>query len=248
MAKPSSRADLAEYCLRALGKPVIEINIDNDQIEDRIDEALQFYQEYHSDAVIHTFHKHLLTETDITNEYITVPEELIFVTGLLPFGKTINSTNMFSIEYQMHLNDIFDLRQVNSIVNYEMTRQHMELIDKQLSGHPRVTFNRHRNRLYIDARWGIDILAGTYLIIEGYNAIKPKDFTDIYNDLFLKKYLTALFKRQWGLNLSKFEGIQMPGGVTLNGTKILDDANQEIEKLEQDVIEKYSKPIDFFVG
>lgn len=250
MASPNSRQTLIDYCLRTLGKPVIEINIDDDQIEDRVDEAIQFYREYHSDAVIKTYRKHQITATDISNKYITIPDQLLFVSRIFPVVSNSSSgyANMFSARYQMHLNDIYDLNFAGALVNYVMTKSFLEMLDMTLNGTPATRFNRHMNRLYIDLEWTNLLIENEWIIIEGYETINPDTYTDVYNDAFLKKYTTALLKRQWGQNLSKFEGIQLPGGVTMNGMAILDSANVEIAQLEEEMESKYSTPVDFFVG
>jgi hypothetical protein len=249
MATPSSRQQLIDYCLRSLGAPVIEINVDDDQVEDRLDEALQFYQEYHSDAVIRTYTKHLITPTDVTNKYIDLPERYLFVSRIFPMtNNSSSSSGMWSARYQMHLNDVYDLQYAGALVNYEMTRQFLEMLDMQLNGVPPVRFNRHMNRLHIDVDWTRTIIAGDYIMVDAYTTIDPDDYTDIYNDMFLKKYATALIKRQWGINLKKFEGIQLPGGVTMNGQIIYQEAIEEIKQLEDEMEAKYEKPVDFFVG
>ena len=249
MATPSSRQDLIDYCFRKLGAPVIEINVDDDQVQDRVDEAIQFYQEYHPDAVIKNYRKHLITSTDVTNKYIDIPEEIIFVSRIFPMtNNSSSSSGMWSARYQMHLNDVYDLQYAGALVNYEMTRQFLNMLDMQLNGVPPVRFNRHMNRLYIDVDWSRTIIAGDYVMVECFSAIDPETYTDIWNDIFLKKYTTALLKRQWGANLIKFEGIQLPGGVTMNGRQIWDDANAEIETLENEMESKYEMPIDFMVG
>ena len=250
MAKPNSRDSLIDYCMRSLGAPVIEINVDEDQVEDRIDEAIQFYQEYHSDAVVRTYRKHLVTEDDVTNQYIDLPDSLLFVNRIFPFSSTGGGGGgMFSIDYQIRLNDIFDLQGQGGLLNYSMVKQQMSMINQQVNGMQQLsTFSRHQNRLYVEADWTNKIGVGEYIIVEGYETVDPEAFTDVYNDRFLKKYATALIKRQWGLNLIKFEGVQLPGGVTLNGRQIFDDATQEIEKIEEDMELTYSFPPDFYVG
>jgi len=249
MAKPNSRQALADYCLRALGAPVVEINIDDDQIGDRIDEAFQFYQEYHSDATIRRFRKHLVTSDDITNEYITLPESFIHVSRVLPFKMHAGGSGDFSIDYQLMLNDVYDLRGPGSILHYAMTQDHIALIDQLFDGKDQTTrFNRHMNRLFMETRWGTDIVANEYIIIEGYETINPADYTDVYNDIFLKKYLTALIKRQWGTNIKKFEGVQLPGGVTINGQQIYDEAVEEIKEIEEQMQSRYEMPPMDFMG
>ena len=249
MAKPNSRENLIEYCLRSLGAPVIEINVDEDQVEDRIDEAIQFYREYHSDAIVRVYRKHQVSTIDIENGFITLPDSLLFVNRIFPFNRTSSGTDMFSVDYQIHLNDIYDLQHAEGLVHYEMTKQYLSLIDRQVNGMQQLaTFSRHQNRLYIEGDWTTRIAAGEYIIVEGYESIDPDTYTDIYNDRFLKKYATALIKRQWGLNLIKFEGMQLPGGVTLNGRQIYDDAVQDIEKIEEEMQLTYEMPPDFFTG
>jgi hypothetical protein len=246
MAKPNTRQSLIDYALRALGSPVIEINVDDTQLEDRLDEALQFYQEYHSDSIVRNYRKHLVTADDVTNGYVTLPDSMIFVNSVWPIMASTSQTGMFSIEYQMHLNDLYNLRHPGVLIDYEMTKQYMSLIDLKINGmSQRSTFSRHQNRIYIE---GNDLEEGIYIIVEGHEILDPDTYTDIYNDMLLKKYLIALIKRQWGLNLIKFEGMQLPGGVTLNGRQIYDDAIQDIEKIEETMQLTYEKPTDFFVG
>lgn len=246
MPKPNSRQTLIDYCLRALGHPVIEINVDEDQLEDRIDEAMQFYQEYHSDSIVRNYRKHLVTADDVTNKYVTLPDSMIFVNSVWPINASSTQSGMFSVEYQMHLNDLYNLRHPGVLIDYEMTKQYMSLIDLKINGmSQKSTFSRHQNRIYIE---GDDLEEGIYIIVEGHEVLDPDVYTDIYNDMLLKKYLIALIKRQWGLNLIKFEGMQLPGGVTLNGRQIYDDATQDIEKIEETMQLTYEKPTDFFVG
>ena len=250
MATPSSRTALSDYCLRALGHPVIEVNLDDDQMEDRIDEAIQYYQEYHSDAIVRNYRKHEVTAADITNEYISVPESLLYIRRVLPIKGANSSVGDFSIDYQLHMNDLFGLRDPGDLISYELTKQYMSLIDLKINGvTEQVTFNRHQDIVKLDSiRWGTDITAGQYIVFEGYETLDPEVATDVYNDMWLKRYVTALFKEQWGINLKKFEGIQMPGGVTLNGQQIFDEARDEIEKLEEVIRLNHEDPPDFFMG
>ena len=250
MARPSSRDELIEYCLRRLGAPVIEINVDPDQVEDRIDEALEFYQEFHSDAVVKTYYKYLVTANDVVNEYITIPSNIIYLSRLFPVSNSSSSVNFFDVKYQMMLNDITDLQNfAGDLAYYEQLQQYLSLIDMKLNGTPQVSFSRRQNRLYIFGDFADgDIKAGDYIIAEVYQIIDPDTFTSIYNDKFVKNYATALIKRQWGANLIKFEGMQLPGGVTLNGRQIYEDAMSDIEKLEEAVRLEQELPPDFFVG
>ena len=248
MSKPGSRQELADYCLRALGAPVVEINIDDDQLGDRIDEAFQFYREYHSDATIRRYRKHQVTATDVTEEYIDIPETFIHVSRVLPFQVT-GGAGDFNVEYQSMLNAIYDLRGPNSVLHYAMSQQHLALVDTLFDGKAQtVRFNRHMNRLFIETRWGTDIKAGEFIIIEGYETVDPATFTDVYNDIFLKKYLIALIKRQWGTNLKKFGGLQLPGGVEINGQQIYDEANEEIKEIEEQMQSRYEMPPLDFMG
>jgi hypothetical protein len=271
MANPNSRTSLIEYCLRALGSPVIEINLDDDQISDRVDEAIQYYQQYHSDAVVRTFVKYQVTTANHTKTisnpvagalpsiidnpaYHTItnlPENLLFITRVLPIGQgSSSSTDMFSVNYQMHMNDLYSMsRSTGSLINYEMTKQYMSLINMTLNGMDQgIIFSRHQNNLRIETDWAARIPVGSWIVIEGYQTIDPDNYTDVYNDLVLKKYLTALLKRQWGQNLIKFEGMQLPGGVTINGRAIYDDAVNDITAIEEMVRLTWENPVDFYVG
>lgn len=248
MAVPNSRQTLIDYCLRTLGEPVLEVNIDEDQLNDRIDEALQFYQEYHSDAIYKVYHKHQITAADITNEYISIPDAITTVQRIFPLNDENSSINMFDARYQIHLNDIFDLRNAGALSNYYQTQQYMSTIDLLLNGTEQVRFNRHMNRLYIDADWGEDLKENDYVIVDAYRIVDPDTHTDVYNDMFLKRYAVALIKKQWGANLIKFEGMQLPGGVTLNGRQLYDDAVTEIAAVEEQMQLKYEMPPDFFMG
>ena len=248
MAVPNSRQTLIDYCLRTLGEPVLEVNVDEDQVSDRIDEALQFYQEYHSDAIYKVYHKHQITAADITNEYIAIPDAITTVQRIFPLNDENSSINMFDARYQIHLNDIFDLRNAGALSNYYQTQQYMSTIDLLLNGTEQVRFNRHMNRLYIDADWGEDLKENDYVIVDAYRIVDPDTHTDVYNDMFLKRYAVALIKKQWGANLIKFEGMQLPGGVTLNGRQLYDDAVTEIAAVEEQMQLKYEMPPDFFMG
>ena len=248
MARPTSRATLIDYCLRRLGAPVLEVNVDDDQIEDRIDDALQFYQEYHSDAVQRVYLKHQLTADDITNEWIPVTDATVFVTRVLPISNTLSTSNMFSPKYQMYLNDLYNLNYMGSLINYVQTMSYMSMIDTVISGASEIThFNRHLNRLHLRLDWS-DVTVGQYIIVEGYQIVDPDTYSDVYNDMFLKQYATALIKQQWGKNLIKFEGMVLPGGVTLNGRQIFDDATNEIAQIKEQMQLSYETPPMFFVG
>lgn len=249
MANPTSRQGLIDYALRRLGAPVIEINVDEDQIEDRIDDALQFYQEYHSDATMRIYLKHELTAQDITNRYISLNDNILYVKRIFPFVGDSSNINMFSVKYQMHLNDLYDLSYIGDLLYYEMVQQYMSLLDMKLNGQSEFSrFNRHMNELHLDIDWESDVKAGDYVIVECMRIVDPSTYTDVYNDMFLKQYATALIKQQWGANLIKFEGMQMPGGVTINARQIFEDANLELEKIREQMQLNYEMPPDFYVG
>ena len=271
MAVPTSRATFKEYCLRNLGKPVIDINVDEDQVDDRIDEALQYFAQYHYDGVERVYLKHAITQAEIdrakTNAsetatdkvdnsitasrlegkgFIPVPDSVISNVKVFDFTDK-NTTNMFDIRYQLRLNDLYDFSS-ESIIHYEMTMQHLDFLDHILVGEKPIRFNQHQNRLYLDMDWTNDMEAGEFLIIEAYRKLDPSTYTDIFDDIYLKRYATALIKRQWGANLSKFEGVQMLGGVTLNGAKIFEEAQADIEKLEEQIQLAYELPPNYMIG
>ena len=251
MANPTSRATLIDYCKRRLGDPVIEINVDEDQLEDRVDEALQYYQEYHSDATLRTYLKHQVTSTDISNEYISLSSNIIFVSKLFPISSSFNSSfNFFDIKYQMMLNDIADLQNfAGDLAYYEQMQQYLSLLDVKLNGHPQVQFQRKQNRLYIFGDFADnDIKEGEFIVAEVYEIVDPSTHTSVFNDMWVKEYTTALIKQQWGSNLLKFEGMQLPGGVVLNGRQIFDDATTDIDKLRETIRMEHEMPPDFFVG
>jgi len=245
---PNSRQTLIDYCLRNLGAPVLEINVDQDQIEDRVDEALQFYREYHSDSIYHDFFKHEITQEDRDNEYIPIPDAIINVVKILPLSYDNSSVSMFDARYQMALNDMYNLGFAGSLSNYVHVQNYISTVDMMINGTPQVEFNRHMNRLYLNIDWEYRLQVGEYVVVEGYRVLDPNEHTDVYNDMFLKRYLTALLKRQWGINLKKFEGMELPGGVTLNGQQMYDEATEEIQQIEEEMQLKYEFPVNFFVG
>jgi hypothetical protein len=249
MAKPNSRSTLIDYCYRSLGAPVIEINVDEDQVDDRIDEALQFYQTYHTDSIEKIYLKHQVTQTDIDNGYLPINDLITDVIRVMPLRDSSPSDNMFDIRYQMHLNDVYSLGFMGSLAEYEMTQQWLALLDLIIDNDDKhISFERHKNQLRIDMDWSTEIAVGNYLVVECYRILDPALYSDVYNDYFLKKYATSLIKRQWGANLSKFEGMVMPGGVTFNGRQLFDDANEELTKLEEEVRLNWEQPVDFYVG
>jgi hypothetical protein len=319
MSSPSSRQNLIDYCLRSLGFPVLEINVDEDQLEDRVDEAIQFYRDFHYDAVESVYLKEQITASliqitgvnaasfslgekitgstsgattfvhanvsanrvnvkntagtftagetivgassgtsatlssitlgNFDNKYVTLNDSVLSVVRTLPLSSRSNSISFFDAKYQLMLNNIQSLTNTD-IQYFTMLKMHINLINDLMTGQKPVRFNRHMNRLHIDLTWGDggDLAIGDYIIIEAYRMLDPDTFTDVYNDGYLKRYTTALIKRQWGINLKKFEGVQLPGGVTLNGQKIFDEAMEEIKELKDEVRSTYELPVDFFTG
>jgi len=269
MATPNSRENLKQYALRALGKPVIDINVDDDQLEDRLDEAYQYYAQYHYDGIRRTYLKYQYTQADYdrmtvdgSNEsatknsvtttwkegqnFLICPESVVSVINIFPFSDKGN-LNLFDVRYQLRLNDLYDFSST-SIINYDVVLRHLDFLDHVLVGEKPMRFNQHDNRLYIDMDWKNDLQVGEYLIIECYRKLDPSTFTDINNDVFLKRYVTALFKKQWGANLSKFNGVAMLGGVTLNGQQIYSEALADIEKLEQELRTTYELNPAMMIG
>ena len=304
MAAPSTRNEFKDYCLRRLGFPVIQINVDDDQVDDRIDDALQFFHDYHFDGVEKIYMKHRITQDDIDRKFIYCPDPVIFVTKVFPFDDSNSSINMFDLRYQLRLHDLYDFTSV-SYVSYEITMQHITTLNMLFSGYPQHRFNRHQNKIFLDIDWTRDATLGEYVVIECYRKLAPDTISltgtvtatntsnvmtgtgttfdqqilegdiitvggqdvqvnriisptqaylttnlttsvtnasatktgvsDVWNDRFLKQYATALIKYQWGTNLSKFAGVQMPGGVTLDGPRIMQEAQVEIDKIETEM-------------
>jgi hypothetical protein len=242
MAKPTNRAEFKEYCLRKLGKPVIEINVDDDQIDDRIDEALRYYWDYHFDGTEKIYYKHQVTQQDIDNQYITLPENIIGAVSIFNVDDpSIANADIFNLRYQIALNDIHTLTSV-SMVPYYMAMEKLALISEMLVGKIPIRYTRHSNKLHIDMKWS-KINVGEFLLVEAYEILDPAVYTDVWNDRWLQNYATAKIKANWGANISKYSGMQLPGGVTFNGDRILDDANAEIAKMEEEMISSYSLPV-----
>ena len=304
MAAPVTRTEFKDYCLRRLGFPVIQINVDDDQVDDRIDDALQFFHDYHFDGVEKIYMKHRITQDDIDRKFIYCPDPVIFVTKIFPFDDSNSSINMFDLRYQLRLHDLYDFTSV-SYVSYEITMQHITTLNMLFSGYPQHRFNRHQNKIFLDIDWSRDATLGEYVVIECYRKLAPDTImltgtvtatntsnlitgtgttfdqqiiegdiitisgqdaqinriisptqayltsnlvtsvttatatktgvSDVWDDRFLKQYATALIKYQWGTNLSKFAGVQMPGGVTLDGPRIMQEAQVEIDKIETEM-------------
>ncbi len=246
MAVPTNRAAFKEYCLRKLGKPVIEINVDDDQVEDRIDESIRYFWDYHFDGSHKTYYKHLVTEADKINKYITMPENIIGAINIFDIGDAVNTNNLFNIRYQIALNDLYTLTS-QSMVPYFMAMQHIQFLEELLVGKQPIHYERHRDRLHIDMDWN-KVDEGHYIIVEAYEVVDPETWTDAWGDRWLQNYCTAKIKYQWGSNLTKFTGLNLPGGVQFNGEKILDDAAAEIAKMEEEMLNSYSLPNMDMIG
>ena len=271
MAIPSSKATLKSYCLIALGFGVIDINVSDDQVDDRLDEALQYFAQYHYDGIEKMYLKHQITAEDKTralsnttttgtdpvdnsitasfsegNNFIPMPEAVVSVLNVFPFDD-VATNNMFDIRYQLRLNDLYDFSST-SVIHYQQTMQHLDFLSHILVGEKPVRFNQHQNRLYIDMDWTNDIEADEFIIIECYRKIDPTSYSDVFDDIYLKRYATELIKRQWGANLSKFNGVAMLGGVTMNGGEIYQQAQEQLERLEEQIQLSFETPIDYMVG
>ena len=273
MATPSTKATLKTYCLRALGFGVIDINVSDDQVDDRLDEALQYFAQYHYDGIERMYLKHLITSDDVTRarsdasttatdtidssitatwkegkNWIPVPNSVVSVVKVFPFTDTGGGSNMFDIRYQLRLNDLFDFSST-SVIQYQMTMDNIDLLEHILVGETPIRFNQHQNRLYVDMDWENDVTADVdYMIIECYRKLDPTTYTDVYDDIYLKRYATALIKKQWGANLSKFNGVTMLGGVTMNGETLYSQAQEEQNKLEEEIQLAFELPINYMVG
>lgn len=247
MATPTSRADFKEYCLRKLGKGVIQINVSDAQVEDRVDDALEYFQDYHSDAITRTYVKHQITQDDIDNEYITVDDTVTQVLRVLSIDNASSSSSMFDARYQMHLNDVFDFTST-SASEYVTQRSHLSMLDDLFNGVNPIRYERHTDRVHIDMNWSENLTVDTYIIVECYKIIDPTLHSQIWGDRFLREYTSALIKEQWGMNVSKYEGISLPGGVTMNGRAILEEAKREIAELEEQMSLMHELPVDFFTG
>jgi hypothetical protein len=251
MAIPSTRQGLIDFCLRRLGAPVLEINVDDDQIEDKLDDALQYYQEYHSDATKKTYIAYQITQPDLDNEYIPISSNVLFISKVLPITSSFAaSRSLFDVKYQLMLNDMAQMGSyIGDLAYYTQMQQYVSMLDTVLSGAPQVNFSRKENRLYWygDTNDG-DLIVGNYVVYEAYVVIDPSVATSIWNDMFLKDYTTALIKQQWGANLIKFEGVQLPGGLTLNGRQFFEDASADIEKLRENLRLEHELPADFYIG
>ena len=316
----TSRDQLKQYALRALGSPVVEINVDDDQLEDRLDEALEYWRQYHPDGVEKLYMKHVISASEInltTNNaqlfplsaivtgatsgatasvvretsrssngnkllvknvkgnfvpgetvtagsvsgttgtpavvlgsydkrYVEIPDLVYGITRVLPFSQASSSKNLFDLQYQLRLNDLYDLTST-SIIYYKTVMSHLALLDLELNGHPLYRFNRRQSKLFLDMNWETDVALGDFIVVECYRALDPTENIKVWDESWLKHYVTALFKKQWATNIKKFQGIQLVGGVTLDGNALYDEATGEIKELE-DELQNKSAPLEFFLG
>jgi len=281
MAQPSSRTELISYCKRQLGAPVLEINVADEQIDDLVDDALQFFHERHFDGVVQTFLKYKITQEDIdrgrsrggstvagivtttasstidgssvnfsfeeNSNYIQVPPAVIGINKIFRYdGSNTTTNNMFSVKYQMFLNDMYYFGSTE-ILTYAMTKRYLSDLDFLLNTEKQIRFNQRQDRLYLDVDFGC-LSVNDYIIVDCYRLLDPNDFSRVWNDSFLKKYLTALIKRQWGQNLIKFQGVKLPGGIELNGRQIYDDAQKEIDQIMEKMSNTYELPPFDMIG
>ena len=266
MAQPNSKATLKEYCLRRLGKPVLEINVSDDQVDDAIDYTLQKFQQYHYDGAERCYLKHKVTQDVIDrsesnttstskagndswtegNGYIEIPDHILSVEGIFSFTDK-GTSNMFDIRYQMRLNDLYDFTSTQ-FYHYYMIQTHLETINFLLEGMKPTRFTHTSGRLYIDFDTNTDVREGEYIVIDCVRALDPVNFTKIYNEMWVKDYATSLIKKYWGTNLTKFQNVQLPGGVTLNGEKIYSDAVEELQQLDEQLRTTYETPPMDMIG
>lgn len=245
MSRPSSRTELKDYIMRNLGHPVVQINVDEDQVEDRISDALQFFAEYSDDGRERTILKHQITSADRANALadgyieLDVPSNVDAVINVFPIAHS-SSTGLFSLKYQQAMDDVNNWGHMD-MIGYSISRSYFNLIDEQISPGTNYEFRRVKDSLKIYLTED-NLPEGKYILFEVWQVLDPDTYTEIYNDILLKRYATALVKRQWGANLSKFEGMQMPGGITFNGQQIFDQATTEIQELEESIQSKYSEP------
>jgi hypothetical protein len=246
MANIGSRDDLINYCKRKLGEPVVKINVDKQQVEDRVDDALQYMANYHYDGIERYYLKYIIQSADITNGYIDINDPLV-ISVIRCFPIDSQTINMFDVRYQIHLNDFYNFNNVN-MIHYDMAMQNLALMDFFFNTKKQFRFNRHQNRIHLDIDWTMDIQPGQFILFECYRALDPQTWTDLYNDQFLKEYTTELLREQWGENMKKYGEIRLPGGVILNGQKIYDEAIRNKERLETRVRTELTEPPFMIVG
>lgn len=247
MAKPYDKESFKDYCLRKLGHPVIQINVSDEQIDDRIDEAFSFFSDYHYNGSEHVYLKHMITQEDIDNGYVITPERLLGVSKIFDMSSSISSgSGMFNAKYQFALNNLQDMTGY-SVQNYYMTMQHLQMIQEVLVGYPMIRYNKLVNKVYLDMDKA-NLTVGSYIMIDAYDIIDGDIYEDLWNDRWFQNYATTLIKEQWGSNLTKFTNMQLVGGVQFNGEQILNDAREERRNMEDAAINSLQPLVFNFSG
>jgi hypothetical protein len=247
MPQPASREEFKDYILRKIGAPVIEVNVSEEQIEDRVDEAVSFWRDYHYNGSQLIYLKHQVTEQDKENGYITLPDGLLGISKIFNLGASLSmGSGMFNAQYQFVLNNLTDITGY-SIQNYWMTLSHVEFMQEWLVGKAILRYNKHVNKLYIDGKMNL-LATGDYIIVEAYDIIDPDAYADVWGDRWLQNYASVLVREQWGLNLTKFTNMQLVGGVSFNGEQILAEARAEREKMEEEAINNLQPLTYNFIG
>ena len=244
---PTTRDEFKSYCLRKLGYPVLEMNISDEQIDDRVDEALRFWNDYHSDGSERIFYKYNITPTDVTNKYLTLPDGILEVTKVYDTGIFTGSDLLFNVRYQLIASEVLNIAGM-SMVPYFMAMQHLELIDEILNGQFPIRFNRHTNKLFLDCDWSSRIEPEGHILIECYQLVEPSEYPKAFSDRMLQNYCIQLIKQQAGTNLKKFNGMALPGGIMFNGQQMYDEATAEIKEIESEIVNSYSLPSTIFIG
>jgi len=235
MAQPTTRQEFKDWVLRKLGAPVIDINVSDEQIDDRIDEAVDYWRDYHYNGSQLVYMKHQITQENKDNGYIDLPTGILGISGIFNMQSSISTgSGIFNVQYQFVLNNLEDITGYN-ITNYYMSMSHLEFLQEMLVGKPMIRYNKHVNKLFLDTDPGL-LVVGEYIIIEAYDVIDPATYSDVWGDRWLQNYATALVKEQWGANLTKFTGMQLVGGVTFNGEQILSDAREERRLMEEEAV------------
>ena len=271
MAKPTTKQELIDHCLRKLGAPVLEVNVSDEQLDDCIDDAIQYFQERHFDGVERMYLKYKITQEDIdrgqadpltsnttgivsttatsggfsntwyeNSNFINCPDSVIGVEKVFKFDTSSISGGMFSIKYQLFLNDLYFFNSVE-LLQYSMTKRYLEDIDFLLTTYKQIRFNKRQDRLYLDIDWKSQAV-NQFIVLDCYRALDPENFSQIYNDSFLKRYCTAMIKKQWGQNLIKFRGVKLPGGIEFNGREIYQDGVEEVNAIREQMSSTYELP------
>ena len=246
MAVPTSKAEFSAYCLRRLGDPVIQVNIAPDQIDDRITDAIEYFQEWHDEATQKMYYVYQAQQTDINNRYLTLPANIVGVNNIFPIGLDLSSNSMFNIRYQLLLNDIANISNMQ-LAPYVQIFQNIDLIEQVLIGQTPIVFTKYMNRVDILTDW-LNINVGDYLCLECYATVDPETYPAVWSNRWLQSYTTALMQKQWGQNISKYKSLSLVGGQQFNGDQLVRDAQLEINKLEDQCKSAYSVQCNIYVG